>query len=120
MGWAKHQDVDKTVTTSGRYYPYKGLLLCQTCKFNVTAYTKPKKLATGAITEYVFYTCTKKNRQVICKEPQLASLLLEQEIKRRMTEFEISSADGEVCKGWVQGLYDDHIAQKNQYQPVWL
>jgi site-specific DNA recombinase len=42
MGWARKANDERLATTSGRHYPYKGLLLCKTCKFNVTAYTKPK------------------------------------------------------------------------------
>lgn len=120
MGWAKQSKSDKPSTTAGRYYPYKGLLLCQTCKFNVTAYTRPKKLAKGGSTEYTYYTCTKKNRKIVCKEPQIASPRLEKQIKLKASEFEITENDAAECKHWVQELYDSHVAKKNQYIPVWL
>ncbi len=119
MGWAK-APIDKTATTSGRFYPYKGLLLCKTCKFNVTAYTKPKKLAGGQSAEYVFYTCTKKNRNIKCQEPQLSSVLIGQEIKSRMQEYEISQTDGAECNNWLEHYYSDYISKKNQYKPQWL
>jgi hypothetical protein len=86
---------------TGRHYLYKGLFLCKTCKFNVTAYTKPKKLASGKEAEYIFYTCTKKSKKIKCKEPQLSGLLLEQEIKTGMQEYEISEADGIECNSWL-------------------
>ena len=119
MGWAKTSG-NKAATTSGRHYTYKGLLLCKTCKFNVTAYTKPKQLANGESAEYVFYTCTKKSRKIKCKEPQLAGALLEQEIKSRMQEYEISEADGAACGTWLEQFYDDYISKRNQYKPQWV
>jgi hypothetical protein len=62
MGWVKNIDNSQRVTpfaTSGRDYDFKGLFLYQTCKFNVTAYIKIKKLASGITGEYPFYTYTK-------------------------------------------------------------
>jgi DNA invertase Pin-like site-specific DNA recombinase len=101
MGWLKPRNSEKPHTTTGRHYLYKGLFLCKTCKFNVTAYTKPKKLASGKEAEYIFYTCTKKSKKIKCKEPQLSGLLLEQEIKTGMQEYEISEADGIECNSWL-------------------
>lgn len=120
MGWVKPRQYEKPATTTGRYYPYKGLFLCKTCKFNVTAYTKPKKLASGKEAEYVFYTCTKKNKRVECKEPQLSSVILEQEIKARMQEYEITEADAVECNSWLDYHYESYIKKKNQYKPQWL
>ena len=120
MGWARQKDFDKPATTSGRNYPFKGLLLCKTCRFNVTAYTKSKNLATGNLAEYVFYTCTKKNKVIKCEEPQLSDKLLETEIKTNMSDFEIGEADALECKNWVNQLYKSYIGKKNQYIPVWL
>ncbi len=120
MGWAKSTRGNKTVSTSGRYYVYKGLLLCETCAFNVTAYTKSKGLAGGELAEYIFYTCTKKSKQVHCGEPQVSSVILEQEIKSRMSEYEISEADGAECSKWLELFYEDHVAKRDQYRPEWI
>jgi site-specific DNA recombinase len=120
MGWVKTRNSEKPHTTTGRYYQYKGLFLCKTCKFNVTAYTKPKKLASGKEAEYVFYTCTKKSKKVKCKEPQLSDILLEQEIKARMEEFEITESDGVECNSWLNVHYNDYIKKQHKYKPEWL
>lgn len=120
MGWVKSTRADKPAATSGRYYPYKGLVLCKTCRFNVTAYTMPKRLANGESTEYVYYTCTKKSRQVHCDEHQVSGALMEQEVNSRMAEFEISKADGAECNLWLDRFHADYMAKKNQYKPVWL
>lgn len=120
MGWIKPTNHEKPATTTGRYYPYKGFFLCNTCKFSVTAYTKPKKLASGKEAEYVFYTCTKKNKRVECKEPQLSSVILEQEIKARMQEYEITETDAVECHSWLEYHYESYIKKKNQYKTQWL
>lgn len=119
MGWAKRKD-HKVATTSGRFYPYKGLLLCETCNFNVTAYTKPKTLANGKAAEYVFYTCTKKNKMITCKEPQVSGQQIYEEIKARVQEFEISETEGAECSKWLDRHYEKFVAKKNQYRPQWL
>jgi len=117
MGWAKSATKAKYSTTSGRQYTYKGLLLCMTCNFNVTAYTKPKKLVNGQTVEYVFYTCTKKNKKLKCDEPQISGNLIEQAIKDRMQEFEITDNDGAQCIKWLEHFYSDYVKKKNQYKP---
>lgn len=119
MGWARKATA-RPATTSGRSYPYKGLLSCKTCSFiNITAYTKLKRLAKGQHTEYVFYTCTKKNKQLKCTEPQISSRTLEQEIKIKLKDYEITSADGLECNKWLEIHYRGHIVKKNKYRPIW-
>ena len=120
MGWVKLSSERKLMTTSGRDYAYKGLLMCEMCRFNITAYTKLKQLANGNAAEYVFYTCTKKSTKVKCTEPQLSATLLEQEIKSRMEEFEISEADSAQCNVWLERYFAEYVSKKNQYKPEWL
>lgn len=118
MGWKKRSAI-RPATTSGRQYTYKGLLLCQTCKFNITAYTKPKELASGRSAEYVFYTCTKKNKKIKCSEPQLSDKLLEAEVLARMKNYEISEADGKECLYWLDHHYSQFIKERTRYKPLW-
>lgn len=117
MGWSRK--AHRPATTSGRFYPYKGLLLCETCKFNVTAYTKHKKLVKGASAEYVFYTCTKKNKRIKCDEPQISGGVLEQEIRTKLQEYELSKIDAVECARLLEVHYEAYINKKNSYMPVW-
>jgi site-specific DNA recombinase len=119
MGW-KRASTKLPATTSGRNYLYKGLFLCRTCRFNITAYTKIKKLASGQDKEYVFYTCTKKNKKIKCKEPQLSDKLLETEILTNMQGYEISEADGKECSYWLEQHYSEFIKERSRYKPLWL
>jgi hypothetical protein len=60
MGWRKQR---KNYSTKGAFYAYKGVPRCGTCSMNITAYTKPKVLATtGEMASYTFYVCTKRAR----------------------------------------------------------
>jgi site-specific DNA recombinase len=120
MGWAKPRKHEKPATTSGRYYPYKGILMCQTCRFNITAYPKVKELASGRTAEYVYYTCTKKNRKITCKERQVSDIELEQDIEARIREYEITEDDGHECKSWLERHYNDYIKKHDQHRPQWL
>jgi site-specific DNA recombinase len=120
MGWVKRRKDHRPATTSGRYYPYKGLFLCSTCKFNITAYTKVKRLASGIESEYIFYTCTKKNKNIKCDEKQLSDSCLEQEIVDRLQEYEITEVDAAECYRWLDRHYNDYIKKHNQDRPKWL
>ena len=117
MGWKKRNG--KPNTTSGRHYVYKGLLLCETCHFNVTAYTKPKTLASGKEAEYIFYTCTKKSTSITCKEPQISGVSITDEIKRNLSEYEISETEGLECTKWLEVYYKDYVANKSKFVNSW-
>jgi site-specific DNA recombinase len=117
MGWSRKRQVPKT--TVGRFYPYKGILLCGTCSFNITAYTKPKTLASGKDAEYVFYTCTKKSKVIKCPEPQLSTADLELDIKSVLSEYEIAENDGVYCIELLENFYQDHVQNQNRHRSVW-
>ncbi len=117
MGWK--QKIIRAVTTRGRFYAYKGIPMCKTCRCNVTAYTKLKTLVSGKQAEYIFYGCTKKSRSVVCKERQLSRQELADTIAATMAEFEISDENADICKGFVYNLYDDYKHHQNRYTGIW-
>ena len=83
---------------------------------NITAYTKPKLLATtGELANYTLYTCTKKSKVIKCKEPQLAEHELTDVIKDEMSNYEITEADGEVCRLLVHNVDDDYKKGQDRY-----
>jgi len=94
--------------------------MCQTCRFNITAYPKVKELASGRVAEYVYYTCTKKNRKIVCKEQQVSDIELEQDIEARMREYEITEYDGNECRSWLERHYNDYIKKHDQHRPQWM
>jgi site-specific DNA recombinase len=119
MGWAKSRSSQPS-TTSGRFYPYKGLILCGACQFNITAYTKHKKLADGTHADYEFYTCTKKSKVVACKEPQVSAKELEASISTTLANYELSESDANECKIWLEQLFNSHVKKQNKHKPMWL
>ena len=120
MGWAKQKNRKQPATTSGRYYPYKGLFLCKTCRHSITAYPKIKELASGTTAEYVYYTCTKKSQTIKCEEKQVTDHGLEQDVEVRMREYGITEAAGAECSSWLECHYNDYIKKHNQDRPQWL
>ncbi len=117
MGWRKQR---RNYSTKGAFYAYKGVPRCGTCGMNITAYTKPKVLATtGQMASYTFYVCTRKNRTIKCKEPQLSEHEFSDVIKDEMSNYEITETDGETCKLMVHQVYDDYIKSQDRYSDVW-
>lgn len=117
MGWVRGPR--RSATTAGREYPYKGLLLCETCKFNITAYTKPKTLKTGVNTEYIFYTCTRKNTRIECKEPQVSARLIEDSVISDLANHTISEQAGLECIKLIEAYHEDYINRQSTYLETW-
>ena len=117
MGWVRGPR--RTATTAGREYAYKGLMLCETCKFNITAYTKPKVLKSGANAEYIFYTCTKKNTHIECAEPQVSAQLIENSIISGLANHTISEHAGAECLKLVEAYHEDYISRQSSYLETW-
>ncbi len=49
--------------------PFCGLISCASCGMMITGEYKVKKQNNGNIHEYIYYHCTKKNKNVKCEEP---------------------------------------------------
>ncbi len=116
MGWVR---TAKRASTAKRNYPYKGVLVCDECGFNITAYSKDKELASGVIESYVFYVCTHKSKVKQCKQPQLARHAIEAEIKARTSEFETTPEESSKCLEYINQFYVERLKQRNQYLSIW-
>lgn len=116
MGWVKPI---KRAKTAKQNYPYKGVVVCENCGFNITAYTKPKTLATGLVEMYEYYVCTHKSKVKDCKEPQVSKQIIESEIHGRTSEYETTIDESTKCLEFVQQFYEEKVQQRNQYLPVW-
>ncbi|PIR46125.1 MAG: hypothetical protein COV08_01770 [Candidatus Vogelbacteria bacterium CG10_big_fil_rev_8_21_14_0_10_49_38] len=49
--------------------PFCGLISCASCGMMITGEYKVKKQKNGNVHEYIYYHCTKKNKNVKCAEP---------------------------------------------------
>lgn len=116
MGWIKPV---KRAKTAKQNYPYKGVVTCENCGFNITAYIKGKELATGLIEYYEYYVCTHKSKVTQCKEPQVSKQIIESEIHERASEYELSEAEAAKCLEFVDQFYDEKLRQRNKYLEVW-
>ncbi len=116
MGWIKPA---KRANTAKHNYPYKGVVICKECGFNITAYTKAKKLADDTFKYYQFYVCTHKSRVKECKQPQVARHVIESEIKDRLSEFETSRDESDMCLKYINNFYEEKLQQRNQYMSIW-
>jgi len=63
--------------------PFCGLLSCASCGMIITGEYKVKKQKNGNVHEYVYYHCTKKNKNVKCPEP----CIRQEELDRRLSSL---------------------------------
>lgn len=116
MGWAHPI---KRAHTAKRNYPYKGVLTCEHCGFNITAYTKAKKLASGGTGEYVYYVCTHKSRKVTCRESQVVAKDIDAEIVTNLKHYELTQEESNKCLEYVEQFFEERVSQRNQYKATW-
>lgn len=117
MGWKTPRNGPRT--PNGAFYPYKGVVMCKNCNHNITAYTKPKKLTSGALAQYDYYVCTKKSKRIVCREKQVSDALLSLEVQCNMRDFQISDSDAVECYGWLAQFRDDYVQEKNKNIVRW-
>lgn len=93
MGWKRKRTRN---STNGSFYAYK-ILTCAYCGHNLTAYTKQKKLANGETAHYIYYVCTRKSKNVKCREPQIDELSLEEQLEGLISPIQITHEEAQEC-----------------------
>jgi len=63
--------------------PFCGLLSCASCGMMITGEYKVKKQQNGNVHEYIYYHCTKKNKNVKCEE----SCIRQEELNRQLSSL---------------------------------
>jgi len=63
--------------------PFCGLISCDSCGMMITGEYKVKKQKNGNVHEYVYYHCTKKNKNIKCPEP----CIREKELDRQLSSL---------------------------------
>ncbi len=71
-------------------FAYTGLMRCSTCGSMFTATEKKKFIqSTGEIRTYVYYHCTRKNKNVRCNEKSITLEVLEGQIEAELERYAI-------------------------------
>ena len=65
-----------------RSFTYTGLMKCGACGLSITAEEKTKKSGR----HYVYYHCTRRKRDEMCRQPFLSAELLEQQMLRQLSD----------------------------------
>lgn len=115
MGWKKQRTRN---TTRGTFYPYK-VLTCAYCGHNLTAYTKPKKLANGETAYYTYYVCTRKSKTRKCKEPQIDELSLQEQLEGLISPIQITQEDAQECLHLVRHFHDEMTKNRTVRLDEW-
>lgn len=66
-----------------RSFPYTGLIRCRNCRLSVTAEKKTNRFGS----QYTYYRCTKRSRDMRCAEPCVRSERLEEQILQFLAEI---------------------------------
>ena len=74
-----------------------GLLRCATCNLAITAEKKVKHQKNGNVHEYVYYRCTRKHKNIVCKEPPIT----EPDLAAQLADILQGYA---LPKSWAQAL----------------
>ena len=120
MGWKRGSKRTRN-STSGLFYPFKRILRCETCGHNITAYTKPKVLKrTGELKNYVFYTCTKKSKSIMCKEPQISESDLEIQLTQQLSLISINESEAQECFQLIKSYHKEMVNNRNTMREVWM
>jgi hypothetical protein len=70
-------------------FAYTGLIRCANCGCMVSADRKVKVAkTTGKKTEYIYYCCTHKKREIKCKEKSIELKSLEEQIEQELSKYQ--------------------------------
>src|SRR3989339_2261098 len=69
--------------------PFCGLISCASCGMMITGEYKVKKQKNGNTHEYVYYHCTKKNKNVKCAEPCIRQEELNRQLSSLLQKFSL-------------------------------
>lgn len=116
MGW-KTKRVRNT--TSGQAYPFKGIVTCGGCGYNITAYNKPKKLTNGQEVNYHYYSCTRKSKTVKCTEPQITADQLEIELFKEISKLVIKPEEAAECIRLLRFYHEETVNNRSHRLSEW-
>ena len=69
--------------------PFCGLISCASCGMMITGEYKVKKQKNGNVHEYVYYHCTKKNKNVKCAEPCIRQEELDRQLSSEIKKVSL-------------------------------
>ena len=117
MGWKGKR---RRNSSRGVFFPYKQVFACSVCGHNLTAYVKKKKLKkSGEVVDYEYYTCTKKSRKIKCRDPQISSSELEDQVLEYLSQIEITKEDSEQCIKLLRRFHNELVESNNTRLDDW-
>ncbi len=116
MGWTRKRQRN---STSGASYPFKGVVTCANCSYNITAYAKRKKLASGHYVTYHYYSCTRKSKKISCKEPQASAVEIETEVSSQLDKIVIRPEEAEVCLKLLRHYHQETVENQSHRLSEW-
>ncbi|MFZ2663959.1 MAG: recombinase family protein [Patescibacteria group bacterium] len=92
-----------------------GLLRCKKCGFAITATKKVKYYKkTGRMATYIFYHCSKKNKQIKCDAKPLTEADLVAQIDARLLQVKPEIEFITWAKKWLAFIHKDHAEMQEE------
>ncbi len=66
-----------------------GLFHCGTCGMGITGEYRTKKQKNGNVHDYIYYRCTKKNKEIVCNEPHVREEAADQQISSLLQPYSL-------------------------------
>ncbi len=96
-------------------FSFTGMIKCGECGCYVTAEEKFKHIkSTGDIAKYIYYRCTKKNKNYKCNQPSITLGDMEKQILKEISGFGISTKFREWAVRKVKEANDNEVKARNQ------
>ena len=116
MGWKTKRERN---STHGTHYPFKGVVVCDNCGHNITAYTKPKRLSDGHTAHYSYYVCTRKSKKVSCKVPQINANNLDEILGEELTPYVLTQAEAAICLELLHKFHNEFVEERHNRLSTW-
>ena len=116
MGWKVKRERN---STHGTDYPFKGVVVCDNCGHNVTAYTKPKTLSNGTTAHYSYYVCTRKSKKVVCKVPQINACNLDELFSEELAPITLTQEEAGYCLELLRKFHDEFVQERHHKLSTW-
>ncbi len=94
-----------------RIFPFTGLIKCSYCGMGISAQVQIKRYKTSPKRKYIYYSCTKKHKQIKCNGFYIRQPDLDQQLSNLIRSVALSKKDGQ----WMLDKIYKELQAKTDY-----
>ena len=104
------------VTPTVKDFPLRGFIRCGECGCSITAENKTKRQKNGNVHRYVYYHCTRKSKDHVCRQRAIQDKDLEAQLEELLNSYEISPKLYEWGMKAIKEIADKEVKDRNEVQ----